>query len=161
VVVLLLSGALGIYWGVLRQILSIAGVVAGVVLAGRYGPSAADSLASFVSDGTMAQGLGFLLVFAAVSGFVSLVASLLHELVGLLFLGWADHLLGGLLGLVQGFLVCAALLIAGVAFPHEAWAPAITSARLVPAVAAAGGGVVLALLPETYRFAAQTMLGLS
>jgi membrane protein required for colicin V production len=160
VVVLLVSGALGIYWGLIRQILAIAGVLAGVVLAGRYAPFAADALASFVNDGVLAQGLGFLLVFLAVSGFASLVASLLHELVGLSFLGWADHLFGGLLGVVQGVLVCAALLIAAVSFPYQAWTPDITSATLAPAVVRAGGLVVLGLLPEAYHFAVQTMFGL-
>lgn len=160
ILVVLASGALGIYWGLIRLVLSIVGVLAGVVAAGRYGPLAAEALMSFVSDSSLAQALGFVLVFAAVSGAASLAASLLHELAGLLFLGWLDRLLGGLLGAAQGVLVCAALLVAAAAFPHEAWSPAIGASRLAPTVAAAAGGLVLSVLPETYRFAARTVLGL-
>jgi membrane protein required for colicin V production len=160
VVIVLLSGALGIYWGVIRQVLAIAGTLAGVVAAGRYGPQAAESLLSFLTDGALAQALGFVLVFAAVSGAASLAASLLHRFVGLLFLGWLDHLLGGLLGVAQGGLVCAALLLAAAAYPHAAWAQALSASRLAPPVVAAAGAALLPLLPEAYGFAAQTMLGL-
>lgn len=158
VIVLLGSAALGVYWGVIRQVLSIAGVLAAVTAAGRYGPPAADSLLSFINDGALAQALGFLLVFLAVSGAVSLLASLLHELAGLLFLGWADHAIGGLLGLAQGLLVCTALLIVASAFPHGLWSPALGSSQLAPPLASVSGRMVLSLLPESYRFAAETML---
>jgi membrane protein required for colicin V production len=158
VVVLLGSGALGIYWGMIRQVLSIGGVMAAVAAAGRYGPPAADSILSFMSDGALAQMLGFLLVFLAVSGAVSLLSSLLHELAGLLFLGWADHAIGGLLGLLQGLLVCTALLIAASAFPHSMWSPALGRSQLAAPLASLCGSLVLGLLPESYRFAAETML---
>jgi membrane protein required for colicin V production len=160
VVITLLSGALGIYWGVLRQVLSIVGVFAGVVVAGRYGPLAADALMSFVSDAALAQAIGFMLVFGAVSGIASLVASLLHRYAGLLFLGRLDHLLGGLLGTAQGLLVCVVLLLALAAFPNADWSPALGDSRFAAALGGGLGGPILRLLPESYRFAAQTMLGL-
>ncbi|MEN9934083.1 MAG: hypothetical protein RLZZ387_662 [Chloroflexota bacterium] len=160
VIVILLSGALGIYWGLIRQVLAVAGAVTGVVVAGRYAPVAAESLASFISDGSLAQALGFVLVFAAVSGAASLLASLIHELVGLSFLGWADHLLGGVLGVAQGVLVSAALLVAAATFPYPVWSQALSESRYASVVAAAAGPLVIGLLPESYRFAAQTMLGL-
>lgn len=160
VVIMLLSGALGIYWGALRQVLSIAGVCAAVVVAGRYGTLATDALMSFVSDAGMAQALGFVLVFGAVSGLVSLAASLLHRYLGLLFLGRLDHLFGGLLGMAQGLLICVVLLLAASAFPTAEWSPALGESRFAAAVAGIAGGPILRLLPESYRFAAQTMLGL-
>ncbi|HWQ13836.1 MAG TPA: CvpA family protein [Roseiflexaceae bacterium] len=160
IVIVLLSGALGLYWGLIRQVLSVAGVAAGVVAAGRYGPQAAEALLSFITDGALAQALGFVLVFAAVSGAASLAASLLHRFVGLLFLGWLDHLLGGVLGAAQGALVSAVLLLAAAAFPHPAWAEALGASRIAPTVVGAASAVLLPLLPETYHFAAQMMLGL-
>ena len=160
VVIVLFAGALGIYWGLIRQVLAIAGVIAGAVVAGRYGPIAAESLLSFISDSSLAQAIGFVLVFAAVSGAASLAASLLHHFVGLLFLGWLDHLLGGLLGVAQGLLVCAVLLVTAAAFPHTAWGQALGESRFAAVVAATAGPAVLPLLPEAYRFAAQTMFGL-
>src|SRR5512147_2496735 len=94
IVVVLLFGALGIYWGFIRQVLALAGLVAGVIFAGRYGASVADALSSFVSNDALARLLGFVLVVIGVSAAVSLLASLLHRFVGLLFLGWLDHLAG-------------------------------------------------------------------
>nr|PZN23550.1 MAG: colicin V production protein [Chloroflexota bacterium] len=160
VAITLLSGALGIYWGVIRQVLSIAGVLTGAVVAGRYSSLVAEPLMSFVTDAGLARGLGFALTFLAVSGLASLAASLLHHYAGLLFLRRLDHLLGGLLGALQGLLTCTVLMIGAAAFPYAGWSPALGASRFAPAVAALLGALVLRLLPESYHFAAQTMLGL-
>lgn len=121
---------LGLYWGLIRQILAIAGLVVGVMVAGRYGPTVADWLSSFIADPLITGVLGFLGVLMLVSGLASLVASLLHTFAGLLFLGWLDHLLGGLLGLVQAGLAAAVLLVAMVAFPLPFWTSSVAESSL-------------------------------
>src|SRR5262245_49883444 len=102
IIVVLLSGALGIYWGFIRQVLSLAGLVAGLVFASRYSASVADALSSFVTNDALARVLGFAIVLIGVSAAASLLASLLRRFAGLLFLGWLDHLVGGVLGVFQG-----------------------------------------------------------
>ena len=160
VIVILVSGALGIYWGVLRQVLAIGGVLAGAVTAGRYSHAVADSLMSFIADAGLARALGFSLIFVLVSGTVSLVASLMHRYAGLLFLESADHVVGGLLGALQGALICVTFVLAAAAFPHMAWSPALDASRFAGLLASVAAEPILSLLPESFRFAAQTMLGL-
>ena len=141
--VLLIGGALftllGIYWGFIRQLLSVVGLLVGVGVAGRYGPNVAEWLSSFVADPRLAGALGFLLVLILVSSLASLVASVLRLFVGLLFLGWFDHLLGGLLGLLQAVLAGAAVLTVLVAFPQPGWSTAIAQSQLAGPLLEIGG----------------------
>lgn len=157
IVVMLASGALGIYWGLIRQVLSVVGMIAGVVLAAHYGADVADWLSSFVSVGALAQALGFLIVLFGVSGLASLLATLLRRFVGLLFLGWLDHLIGGVLGLLQAAIFCTVVVVVLAAFPTTLWAPLITESQLAPVLVRLFS-VVLLLLPESFRFAATITL---
>jgi membrane protein required for colicin V production len=159
VVVILLSGALGIYWGFIRQVLALAGLVAGLVFASRYGASVAVSLSSFIASDTLARVLGFGIVFIGVSAVASLLASLLRRFVGLLFLGWLDHVAGGLLGLLQGLLVCTVVLLAAATFPLALWASAVASSEFAPALVQAFS-FLLPLLPDSFHVAAQMTFGL-
>lgn len=159
VIVVLLSGALGIYWGFIRQVLSLAGLIAGLVFASRYGASVADALSSFIANDTLARVLGFGIVLIGVSAAVSLMASLLRRFVGLLFLGWLDHLAGGLLGLLQGLILCTIFVLAAATFPLALWAPSIADSQFAPALVR-GFSFLLPLLPASFHVAAQMTFGL-
>jgi membrane protein required for colicin V production len=158
VVVVLLFGALGIYWGFIRQVLAVAGLLAGVILASRYGTAVADALSSFIRSDTLAQALGFLIVLVAVSSLVSFLATLLRRFVGLLFLGWLDHLIGGLLGVLQGLLACTIILIVAATFPNTLWSTALGNSQFAPMLVRVFG-FLLQLLPESFRFATQITFG--
>jgi membrane protein required for colicin V production len=159
VIVILLSGALGIYWGFIRQVLSLAGLIAGLVFASRYGAGVADALSSFVASDTLARVLGFGIVLIGVSAAASFMASLLRRFVGLLFLGWLDHLAGGLLGLLQGSIICTIFLLAAATFPLALWAPAVADSRFAPALVRTFS-FLLPLLPASFHVAAQMTFGL-
>jgi len=93
-----------------------------------------------------------------VSAVASLVASLLRLFVGLLFLGWADHLLGGVLGLLQAMLAAAALLLGMATFPLPAWSEALQNSTLAEPLLRVGG-VFTPILPELFQGAIRTALG--
>jgi membrane protein required for colicin V production len=145
---------LGVYWGLIRQVLSIVGLVVGVAAAGRYGPEVAGWLSSFIADPLLAGAIGFLGVLLLVSAGASLIASALRIFAGLLFLGWLDHLLGGVLGLVQAALASAALLVGMVAFPLSAWSDAVATSALAQPLLRIGG-VFNGVLPAYFQAALQ------
>ncbi|NNJ10052.1 CvpA family protein [Chloroflexales bacterium ZM16-3] len=149
---------LGVYWGIIRQVLAIVGLVVGVGMAGRYGPAVADWLSSFITDPAVAGIIGFAAVLLLVSAVASLIASVLRIFVGLLFLGWMDHLLGGVLGLAQAALAGAALLIGLVAFPSPAWSAAVEGSTLAAGLLRVGGALT-ALLPAMFESAVRGFLG--
>lgn len=156
--VIVLSGLLGIYWGFIRQVLSVVGLVAGLVLAQRYGGRAADALASFSSNDALVQVLGFVFVLLAVSAVVSLLATLLRRFVGLLFLGWLDHLIGGVLGLLQGALLSTVLLLIVAFFSTEQFPEALASSRVAPQLVRVLGALVLVFLPAPFHVPVQRLL---
>ncbi|NOK63198.1 MAG: CvpA family protein [Chloroflexi bacterium AL-W] len=160
IIIILSSSTLGIYWGLIRQVLSTAGLIAGIVLASRYGSNVADTLSSFVQNDIITQVLGFLFVMVAVSGLSSLLASLLHRFVGLLFLGWLDHLAGGILGFAQAALACAVLITVGAAVPEQNWLDTLNDSQIAPVLLSAFGGI-LDLLPASFQFATQIVFGLT
>lgn len=156
--VIALCGLLGIYWGFIRQVLSVVGLIAGLVLANRYGGRAADAISSFVTNDALAQVLGFVFVLLAVSAVVSLLATLLRRFVGLLFLGWLDHLIGGVLGVLQGALVCTVVLVVAAFFSTDLFAGALEKSRVAPQLMRVLGSVVLAFLPAPFHLPVQRLL---
>jgi membrane protein required for colicin V production len=152
-------GVMGIYWGFIRQVLAIAGLLAGVALAGRYGSRVADWLSSYIASETIAQLLGFVLVLIAVSAAASLLATLIRRFVGLLFLGWLDHAIGGMLGLFQGALVCAVVLLVAAIMPSVTLTNVISSSRVAAGLVRLGAVLLLPFLPPTVRLAAEQVLG--
>ncbi len=158
-VVVVLFSLLGFYWGFIRQVLSLAGLLTGIVLASRYGTAVADSLTPFVRSGTVASPLGFIIVLLVVSVIASLLATMLRSFVGLLFLGWLDHLVGALLGLIQAVLLCTVLVAVAATFPNAIWADALRNSQFALGLLRAFG-FVLALLPEPYHLATELLFGL-
>lgn len=158
IAVLGVSTILGLYWGIIRQVLSLVGLVAGIVLASRYAPGVAEWLSSFVRDSRVAYLLGFVAVLIAVSTLASLLASVLHRFVGLLFLGWADHLLGGILGAIQGALLATVLIAVLAANANEAVATALRASQYAARLLGPFG-FVLAFLPESVRNGVEIFFG--
>lgn len=157
-IVVAVFAILGFYWGLIRQVLSLVGLVAGIAVAGRVGPEVAVALSSFIPDESVAAVLGFVLVLVAVSALASLLATLLRRFVGLLFLGWADHLAGAMLGTLQAGLACAIMLLALAAFPNELWMPGLAESRFA-APLVRGYSFILPALPSPFQMAAQTAFG--
>jgi len=131
--------------GLVRELVSIAGWVAAVVVSSLYTSSFArmmpDSLGPLLSNL-----LAFLAIFIGVwvvSGFLGLV---LNRLVRAAGLGWTDRLLGAVLGLARGLLIVLLLvMLAGLTpLPREPiWRNAFLSAPLETGVTA-----LKPLLPE-------------
>lgn len=154
-IILGLFTILGLYWGIIRQVLAIVGLVVGFMLAGQYGSEVAMWLGSLITDPNLAQVLGFIAVLLLVSATTSLIASLLHALAGLVFLGWLDHLLGALLGLAQGLLAVTAVLIVLVVFPVEPWSGFVRSSLLAGWLLRIGEPLTM-LLPDLFATAVRT-----
>jgi len=147
-VILLFCTLMSLYWGVLRQLLALGGLVVGVLAARRYDQQATTLVSSAVQDNPeLARLIGFVLVVLAVSLVVSVIASLLRLFVGLLFLGWLDHVLGGLLGFVQGLLLISVVLAVASALPNAGLGDEIEGSTLAP-LFGLPVRIVLPLLPE-------------
>lgn len=128
--VLILGAAiLGFIKGLVRELLGFVVVIVGIVLAARWYRPVAAVAARLVRSEPVANFLGFILVFLAVFLAGAVVTGLVTKLMkGTL--GFFNHALGGLLGLLEGVLVGGALVFGLLAFPVNP--DAVGASRLAP-----------------------------
>ncbi len=148
VILIVMAGGtiLGLRTGLIKSALSLAGVIAGVTLAGRYYIPLAERL-SFIPQAGVAKVVAFALILIVVMLIASLLARLLQWVTSAVMLGWVDHLGGAVLGLVLGAIFAGALL--------AIWAKFFDITEVIRHSAIAAMlldrfPVVLALLPEEF-----------
>lgn len=148
IVVAVLLGLVGLRQGIIKTVLGIAGLIGGIVLAGRYYSGLAALLSPAAATWANIAAYAIILVVALIVA--SVVGRLVAKLVHIVMLGWLDRLVGCVLGVVIGGLLCAAILaIVGKYYPS-------TEAVIIQSVIArflmGGFPLLLALLPEEFDF---------
>ncbi len=117
VLIVVMSVATAALKGFAAELISLASVVAGLVLAFAFYDRLAAVLADLGTGESLALLGGFLLIFAAVLALGILLTKLARKTLKLLYLRLADRLLGGLFGVVRGWLVVSVIFLAMTAFP--------------------------------------------
>jgi membrane protein required for colicin V production len=107
--------------GFFREVFSLIGLIAGILLAS-WNYSLFSAYLARLLPWTIAQIAAFLLIVIITTVLCGLAGSLLSKTAKTIGLGFFDRLLGGAFGLVRGGLMGVALLMALVAFiPHETY----------------------------------------
>jgi membrane protein required for colicin V production len=114
--VVVASVASGATKGIIKVIVSVAFTVAGLVVAAFGYTYAAAVLRIFVAA-RLADLLGFVLVFLVVVVVGSLCSRWLRGGLKRARIGWVDHLVGAVFGLLRGWLICSVIYLALTAFP--------------------------------------------
>lgn len=105
VLVLVLSALLGVWRGLLREVLSIVSWVAAGYLAYRYHPLAAQLLEQWIAEPTIRRVLAIAGVFVLSALVFALVSHVVASLVHGTALRGVDRSLGALFGIARGVLV--------------------------------------------------------
>jgi membrane protein required for colicin V production len=105
----------GLKGGIVKALFIIAGVIIGVVLAGRLSDSFSGVL-TFISDPGIANVVAFAIILVAVMIVAVIAAKLVHWALSAVMLGWIDHIGGAILGLFMGFVFCGAVLTMWIKF---------------------------------------------
>jgi len=108
IVVAVLLGIVGLRQGIIKAVFGIAGLVGGIVLAGRYYDELAAALSS--SGATWVNIASYAIILIATLIVAGVIGRLVAKLVHLVLLGWLDRLVGCVLGVFIGGLLCAAIL---------------------------------------------------
>ena len=137
---------IGLRIGIIKAALSLAGVVVGVILAGRYYIPFSQQL-SFISQANVAKVVAFAIILIGVMVIAAVLAVLLKWTASAMMLGWVDRLGGAVFGLVLGAIFCGALLAIWVKF--MGLAEAIAESTLAP-ILLDRLPMVLALLPGEF-----------
>jgi membrane protein required for colicin V production len=109
IVLLLIPTFIGLRKGLIKTILSLAGLIIGIVVAGNlYGP--VSNLFGFINNESVANILAFILILAVIFIIAMLLARLLKGLANIIMVGWLDNIGGAVFGLLSGFLILGAIL---------------------------------------------------
>jgi membrane protein required for colicin V production len=109
IVIIGIATLIGLKIGIIKAVLTLAGVIVGVLLAGRLYVTLADRL-TFIPQETLARVVAFAIILAVVVLIASILAGVLKWLASIILLGWVNRLGGALLGLIMGSILCGALL---------------------------------------------------
>ena len=120
VAILVLFTLIGALRGLFKEILSLVGIVAGVVAAFRAHGAVENVLLGFFPHFPgICKAASMGIVFIVVTSLVGILSLFLKKVVVITGMGAIDRTLGALFGLVRGLLVASAFLIVIVAsFPH-------------------------------------------
>ena len=109
IVIIGIATLIGLKIGIIKAVLTLAGVIVGVLLAGRFYVALADQL-TFIPQETLARLVAFAIILTVVMLIAGIIAGVLKWLASIILLGWVNRLGGALLGLITGSILCGALL---------------------------------------------------
>ncbi|MFH1647445.1 MAG: CvpA family protein [Chloroflexota bacterium] len=118
IVILIIIAAptlMGLKIGIIKAVLTGAGVVVGVILAGNYYERLAGAL-TFISQPGLARVVAFAIILIVVMLVAGVIAALIKKVVSVVLLGWVNRLGGAILGFVVGAIFCGVVLTMWVKF---------------------------------------------
>lgn len=135
VVVIILGYCLirGFFRGLIKEISSLIGVLAGFYAGYTYYPGFAESLSVWISSQTYSNILAFMLLFCGVFIVISIMGIIIKYLMNIAFLGSIDRMGGVIFGAAKGILITSVLLLILTAFLPKG-APLISKSLLAPHV---------------------------
>lgn len=146
VLVILLNVLTALSQGLLYEVFSFGGVVAGYLVAAWEYPKAAAIFRQFVSSAWAADIAGFLTIFVLISVLGSALGGIIRKAAEGVGLRWIDRFAGGVFGFFKGLVVCTVLVIVFAIFaPASDW---IRDSRIAPFMLATGRALVWAAPPE-------------
>ena len=148
IVVAVLLGIVGLRQGIIKTVFGIAGLIGGIVLAGRY----YDELAAVLSPSgaTWVNIAAYAIILIATLILAGVIGRLIAKLVHLVLLGWLDRLVGCILGVFIGGLLCAAIL--AIVVKYYPGTEAVTSQSGLARFLMERFPLLLALLPGDFDF---------
>lgn len=132
-IVVILSFCLvrGGFRGLIREVSSVIGVMAGGYAAYTYYPDVDLLLGRWVSDPSYLSMISIVIIFCLVFVVISVIGIVIKHVMSISHLGWLDHVFGAGFGLLKGCLISVFLMIAFVAFlPDDL--PTIEKSKLSP-----------------------------
>ncbi len=115
-IIIVVCLVMGIIKGLVRQVIGLAAVLFGLVIALVYYPFVSALYARWIESQVLSQFLGFITLFVAVLCLGFLISWLISKMIKgpLKFI---NHVLGGGLGFIKGVLICGILVFALLIFP--------------------------------------------
>lgn len=116
-IIILISMIFALRKGLVREIISLVALIGGFILAVIYYPTLGSKLTEFCRTESIANFLGFLILFVGCLLLGAIVAFLINRFLKAASLQWVDRILGGIFGLLRGWAISSIIVVALIAFP--------------------------------------------
>ena len=136
---------IGLKQGLIKSVLSLVGLIIGVILASNF-YEARGSRLGFIPNPDIANITAFILILVGVLVIATILARLLKFIVSIVMLGWVNYLGGAVFGLLLGAILWGAILAIWVKFLGTE----LIMESLVASVLLDKFPLVLALLPSEF-----------
>ncbi|MCH8051707.1 MAG: CvpA family protein [Chloroflexi bacterium] len=144
--------------GLIREVVTLTAVIAGIVIAGTLYDNLASDVLVFIGNDSAAEAVSFLVLFGAVYIFGQIAAYMLKTGASLLMLGVWDKLGGIGFGLIKGLLIVQILLLVFAAYPSLGLEGAVEGSELAPYFVD-DFSFLLNLLPQAFEDRIDAFLG--
>ncbi|NWG14381.1 MAG: CvpA family protein [Acidobacteria bacterium] len=115
--IIILSTVVAFFKGLTRELISLGALIIGFVAAAFYYPRAGAWFIDLTSSETVANLVGFMIVFLGCLIAGALIAYAVKRFIKLASLDWVDRLLGGIFGFLRGCALSSIIVLALIAFP--------------------------------------------
>lgn len=106
----------GVFRGLVKELSSIIGVLAGYYFAYSYYTMLAKPLSRWISNTAYLNILSFLIIFSVILIIIGILGVVIKYVLKIAFLGWFDRICGAGFGMIKGILIVSVFLITLTAF---------------------------------------------
>ena len=131
----------GVFRGLIKELSSTIGVLAGFYGAYTYYAGLAHLLARWVSNAGYLNILSFMLIFCVVFLLVSAAGVIIKYFLNIAFLGWVDRICGAGFGLIKAILIISVVMLTLTAFLPKG-SPLLKDSLLAPHVSVVSAKMV-------------------
>jgi len=136
---------IGLKQGLIKAVLSLVGIIIGVVLASNFYLQLAGML-SFISNPDIANIVAYAIILIVVIIIASLLARLLKAVVKMVMLGWVNHLGGAVFGFLMGAIILGGILAVIVRY----FGPDMLAESFIAGILLDKVPLILAFLPREF-----------
>jgi len=148
-----LSMVLSLWRGFMREVISLTGLVAAFLIAGRTSSIVGGFLSQWITKGVLTDILGFAIVFTGIMLTVGLIGGMIRKLVDKADLTATDRTLGVFFGLARGVLLISLFFLIYTSY-SKAGKPWMQNSMLTP-YALELADLIGKAIPEQYPFSRQ------
>ena len=121
----------GIFRGLVKEMASIIGVLAGFYAAYTYYPEMAGLLSRWISNTIYLNITSFTVIFCLILIIISVLGVVLKYLLSIVHMGWVDRVSGAGFGVLKGVLIASVMLVTLTAFLPKG-SPLVRDSLLAP-----------------------------
>jgi membrane protein required for colicin V production len=115
--IILISTISALFKGLVREIISLAALILGFILAVFFYPLPSAKLLEFCRTESIANLMGFLIIFLGCILLGAITTFIVNRFVKAASLKWVDRLMGAIFGVLRGWIISSILVVAIIAFP--------------------------------------------